>query len=47
MGGDLGGTEWTVPQGMRWGDGPCLRPPNIWETHYRNMQIFGKDVIEI
>ena len=25
-GGDLGGT---VPQSLRWGDGPCIRPPNI------------------
>src|SRR6218665_1800157 len=32
-------------QSLRWGR-PCLRPINIWETRYRNMQIFGKHVIE-
>src|SRR6218665_3907000 len=28
-GGDLGGTGGTVPQNLRWGDGPCIGPPNI------------------
>jgi len=29
MGGDLGRTGGTVPQNLRWGDGPCILPPNI------------------
>src|SRR6218665_90115 len=28
-GGDLGGTGGTVPQNVRWGDGPCNGSPNI------------------
>jgi len=26
MGGDLGETGGTVPQNLRWGDGPCIHP---------------------
>ena len=32
MGGDLGGTEGTVPLNFEVGDGPCNRPPNIWRS---------------
>src|SRR6218665_1673627 len=30
-GGDLGGTGGTVPpqKNLKWGDGPCIGPPNI------------------
>jgi len=28
-GGDLGRTGGTVPPNLRWGDGPCIGPPNI------------------
>src|SRR6218665_580078 len=28
-GGDLGGTGGRSPQNLRWGDGPCIGPPNI------------------
>jgi len=26
---DLGWTGGMVPQNLRWGNGPCIRPPNI------------------
>ena len=29
MGGDLGGLGGRLPQNLRWGDGPYIRPPNI------------------
>jgi len=29
MGGDIGGWG-TVSQNLRWGDGPCIRPPPIF-----------------
>src|SRR6218665_3765267 len=39
--------DWgTVPPKFKVGEGPCLCPPNIWETRYRKKQIFGKHVIE-
>src|SRR6218665_3448506 len=28
-GGNLGETGGRSPQSLRWGDGPCIRPPNI------------------
>ena len=32
MGGDLGETRGMVPQNIRWGDGPCIRPPIFGEV---------------
>ena len=29
QGRDLGGTGGTAPKKLRWGDGPCIGPPNI------------------
>jgi|SRR6218665_478599 len=40
MGEDLGGTEGTVPKNLRWEDGPCIRPPNIWRS---NFEVIKKD----
>src|SRR6218665_1479139 len=31
MGGDLGCLG-TAPQKLRWGNGPCIRPSNIWRS---------------
>ena len=47
MSGDLWGLGGRSPK-VWGGDGPCLglHPPNIWDTRYRNMELFWKHVIE-
>ena len=32
MGRDLGGLGGRFPKLLRWGDGPCIRPPIFWEV---------------